>query len=150
MRDIERRCMPNPASPTKEYSNVNIPHSKRTGAAVIVLAAVAGFAGCASTPVPNDKIAVAQAALSRAEQNGAPQYAPVELSTARDKLARAEAAQADHKYLPASQLAEQANIDAQLAEATADEQKSEKAGAQFDASMQALRRSTLQNANSNN
>jgi hypothetical protein len=88
--------------------------------------------------------------LSRAEQNGAPEYAPVELSTARDKLARAQALQADHKYIPATQLAEQANIDARLAEATADEQKSEKAGAQFDASMQALRRTSLQNANPTN
>lgn len=126
---------------------------ERTAAAAIAVAAmvaIAALTGCASTPVPNDKIAVAQAALSRAEQNGAPEYAPVQLSTARDKLARAEAAQADHKYLPASQLAEQANVDAQLAEATADEQKSEKAAAQFDASMQALRQSSQQNANSTN
>jgi hypothetical protein len=129
---------------------VNTHRINRLGAAVIVLAAMAAFAGCASTPPPNDKIAVAQAALSRAEQNGAPEYAPVQLSTARDKLARAQSAQADHKYLPASELAEQANIDAQLAEATADEQKSEKAGAQFDASMQALRRTSLQNVNSTN
>ncbi len=129
---------------------MNTHRINRLGAAVIVLAAMAAFAGCASTPPPNDKIAVAQAALSRAEQNGAPEYAPVQLSTARDKLARAQSAQADHKYLPASELAEQANIDAQLAEATADEQKSEKAGAQFDASMQALRRTSLQNVNSTN
>lgn len=129
---------------------MNTHRINRVGAAVIVLAAMAAFAGCASTPPPNDKIAVAQASLSRAEQNGAPEYAPVQLSTARDKLARAQSAQADHKYLPASELAEQANIDAQLAEATADEQKSEKAGAQFDASMQALRRTSLQNVNSTN
>jgi hypothetical protein len=144
IRGIERRFI------NQEYYNVNTHRINRLGAAVIVLAAMAAFAGCASTPPPNDKIAVAQAALSRAEQNGAPEYAPVQLSTARDKLARAQSAQADHKYLPASELAEQANIDAQLAEATADEQKSEKAGAQFDASMQALRRTSLQNANSTN
>jgi hypothetical protein len=129
---------------------VNTHRINRAGVAAFVVAAMATFAGCASTPPPNDKIAVAQASLSRAEQNGAPEYAPVQLSTARDKLARAQAAQADHKYGPASELAEQANIDAQLAEATADEQKSEKAGAQFDASMQALRRTSLQNANSTN
>jgi hypothetical protein len=144
IRGIERRFI------NQEYYNVNTHRINRLGAAVIVLAAMAAFAGCASTPPPNDKIAVAQAALSRAEQNGAPEYAPVQLSTARDKLARAQSAQADHKYLPASELAEQANIDAQLAEATADEQKSEKAGAQFDASMQALRRTSLQNVNSTN
>jgi hypothetical protein len=147
MRGIERRSI------HQEYDNVTNLNPKHPGrnqraGAVLTVATIAALAGCASTPPPNDKIAVAQAAVSRAEQNGAPEYAPVELSTARDKLARAQAAQADHKYLPASELAEQANIDAQLAEATADEQKSEKAGAQFDASLQALRQTSLQNANS--
>ncbi len=113
------------------------------------VAAIAAVGGCASTPVPDEKIAVAQAALQRAEQNGAPEYAPVELATARDKLARAQAAQARHDELPATQLAEQANIDAQLAEATAAEKQSAKAAAQFDASLQALRQSTMQNANPN-
>ncbi len=112
-------------------------------------AAVAALGGCASTPVPNEKIAVAQASLQRAEQNGAPEYAPVELATARDKLARAQAAAAHHDDLPATQLAEQANVDAQLAEATSSEKQSAKAAAQFDASLQALRQSTMQNANPN-
>jgi len=144
MRDIERLTI------NQEYDNMNHQRMKRAAPAAIAAATIAVCTGCASTPVPNDQIAVAQAALSRAEQNGAPEFAPVELSTARDKLARAEAAQADHKFLPATQLAQQANIDAQLAEATADEARSEKAGAEFDASMQALRRTSLQNANSNN
>lgn len=124
--------------------------SMRTLCAVASSAAVIAFlGGCASTPVPNEKIAVAQASLQRAEQNGAPEYAPVELATARDKLARAQAAAAHHDELPATQLAEQANVDAQLAEATASEKQSAKAAAQFDASLQALRQSTLQNANPN-
>ncbi len=124
--------------------------SMRTLCAIAFGAAVlAAVGGCASTPIPNEKIAVAQASLQRAEQNGAPEYAPVELATARDKLARAQAAAAHHDALPATQLAEQANVDAQLAEATASEKQSAKAAAQFDASLQALRQSTLQNANSN-
>jgi len=124
--------------------------SIRTGtAAAFCAAAIAAVGGCASTPVPNEKIAVAQASLQRAEQNGAPEYAPVELATARDKLARAQAAAAHHDELPATQLAEQANVDAQLAEATASEKQSAKAAAQFDASLQALRQSTMQNANPN-
>jgi hypothetical protein len=40
---------------------------------------------------------------------------------------------------PATVLAEQANIDAQVAEASAQQQKSRKAALEFDASMQALR-----------
>ena len=64
-----------------------------------------------------EKIAVAKAALRcRAEQSGAPQLAPVDLATARDKLARArKKAQADHDMKTATALAEQANIDAQVA-----------------------------------
>ena len=102
-------------------------------------------AGCASTPIPNEKIAVAKSSVSRAEQSGAPEYAPVEMAAARDKLARAEKAAADKDVQPATQLAEQANVDAQLAEATAQEHKSHKAATEFDASMQALRQEAMRN-----
>jgi Domain of unknown function (DUF4398) len=102
-------------------------------------------AGCASTPIPNEKIAVAKSSVARAEQSGAPEFAPVEMAAARDKLARAEKAAASKEAQPATQLAEQANIDAQLAEATAQQKKSHKAATEFDASMQALRAESLRN-----
>ena len=114
-----------------------------TGAAMVALVTAAG---CATTPIPNEKIAVAKASLQHAEQSGAPELAPVEMSQARDKLARAEKAAADHDAQPATQLAEQANVDAQLAEATAQEKKSRKAATEFDASMQALRQETLRSS----
>jgi hypothetical protein len=100
-------------------------------------------AGCASTPIPNEKIAVAKASVQRAEQSGAPELAPVQMATARDKLARAEKAAADRNAQPATELAEQANVDAQVAEATAQENRSHKAATEFDASMQALRQESL-------
>jgi len=112
-----------------------------TGAALG--AAVFGLAACASTPIPNEKIAVAQSSVQRAEQSGAPELAPVEMAAARDKLARAQKAATDHEAQPATMLAEQANVDAQLAEATAAEQRSHKAAAEFDASMQALRQESM-------
>jgi hypothetical protein len=114
-----------------------------TSAALIALVTAAG---CATTPIPNEKIAVAKASLQHAEQSGAPELAPVEMSEARGKLARAEKAAADHDAQPATQLAEQANVDAQLAEATAQEKKSHKAATEFDASMQALRQETLRSS----
>jgi hypothetical protein len=101
------------------------------------------LAACASNPVADEKIAVAKASLQRAEGSGAPEFAPVEMSTARDKLARAEKANADHDLQPAVRLAEQATIDAQLAEATAQQQRSHKAAMEFDASMQALRQEAM-------
>jgi hypothetical protein len=119
-----------------------------TKGTAVIAAILAGLAACASTPIPNDKIAVAKASVQRAEQAGADQLAPVELATARDKLARAEKAAVDREAVPANNLAEQANVDAQLAEATAREQRSHKAAMEFDASMQALRNESLRNTQS--
>jgi hypothetical protein len=97
----------------------------------------------AANPVADEKIAVAQASLQRAEQSGAPQAAPVELASARDKLARAQKANADRDIKLATALAEQANIDAEVAEATAAEQRSHAAAVEFDTSMQALRNEAM-------
>lgn len=106
--------------------------------AAVCTAAVIGLAACASSPIPNEKIAVAQASVARAEQSGAPEYAPVELSTARDKLQRAQKAAANNDAQPATMLAEQADVDAQLAEATAQQHKSHKAATELDSSLRAL------------
>ncbi len=109
--------------------------SKLAFGLVAVTAAVAAHAN----PIADEKIAVAKASLDRAEQSGAPQAAPVELATARDKLARAVKANADHDSKPAALWADQANIDAQVAEALAVQARSQKAATEFDRSMQALR-----------
>ena len=111
-----------------------------------IAAAVLAVVGCASTPIPNEKIAVAKASVQRAEQSGAPEFAPVELAAAKDKLNRAEKAASDREAQPATMLAEQAEVDAQLAEATATKQKSHKAAMEFDASMQTLRQESMRNS----
>jgi hypothetical protein len=112
--------------------------SRFTRAAAACAAMAIGVAACASTPIPNEGIAVAKASVQRAEQSGAPELAPVEMAAARDKLARAEKAAAAHEA-PATELADQANVDARLAEATAEQQRAHKAAMEFDASMQTLR-----------
>jgi hypothetical protein len=111
-----------------------------------IAAAVLAVAGCGSTPIPNEKIAVAKASVQRAEQSGAPEFAPVELAAARDKLNRAEKAAAAREAQPATILAEQADADAQLAEATAQQQRSHKAATEFDTSMQALRQESMRSS----
>ena len=108
------------------------------GAAAAAALLVALTAG-ASTPVPNEEMAVAKASVQRAEQAGAPEFAPLELAAAREKLVRADKAVAERHAIVATQLAEQANADAQLAEARAIQEKSHKAALEFDASMVALR-----------
>ena len=106
-------------------------------------------AAYASSPVPDETIAVAKAAVERAEQSGAPQSAPVELASARDKLARAEKANAERRPKPAIALADQARIDAQVAEATAQKERAAKAAAEFDASMATLRQESNRASSSN-
>jgi hypothetical protein len=119
--------------------------SELTRAATACVAIAVVLAACASTPIPNEKIAVAKASVQRAEQSGAPELAPVEMAAAREKLARAEKAAADREAQPATLLAEQANVDARLAEATAEQQRSHKAAMEFDASMQALSNESMRN-----
>ena len=114
------------------------------GAALCAMMALSA-AAYAGSSIPAEKIAVAKSALQRAEQSGAPEFAPVEMAAARDKLARAEKAAADRDAQPATQLAEQANVDARLAEATAQQQRSHKAATEFDASMQALSNESMRN-----
>jgi hypothetical protein len=117
--------------------------SKLAKGAGLIAAMSLCVAGCASTPIPNEQIAVAKSSVQRAEQSGAPELAPVEMATARQELAAAEKAATDREALPATQWAEKANVDAQLAEATAQDQRSHKALMEFDASMQALRQESL-------
>jgi hypothetical protein len=102
-------------------------------------ALIAALAACASGPVPLEQLAVAKQSVQRAEQAGATELAPVEMSTARDKLQRAEQAAQNHQGQTATMLADQANVDAELAEATAREHKSHKAEMELQASLQALR-----------
>jgi cytochrome c peroxidase len=116
-------------------------HSFSTLAKVSIagLAIVFAWAAQASDRVADDQIAVAKAAIAHAEQAGGPEAAPVEMAGARDKLALAEKANAKHDYKPAADLAARANIDAQVAEATATQVRSSKAAAEFEASLQTLR-----------
>ena len=107
---------------------------------------VVALSACASNPAADEKIAVAKASLQRAEGSGAPEFAPVELASARDKIARAEKANADRNLQPATAWAEQANVDAQLAEASAQQQRSHKAAMEFDASMLALRQESMRSS----
>lgn len=77
------------------------------------------LSGCANGPPPRKDMAVARFALNNAQEAEASQYAPVELRNARKKLEAAERAMAKADYEEARRLAEQAFVDAQLAEAKA-------------------------------
>jgi hypothetical protein len=83
----------------------------------VAVAAALALAACASAPPPKEQLAVANASVDQASGNSTD--APVELSAAKDKLARANVAMANKDYVLARQLAEQAAADAGLAQASA-------------------------------
>ena len=109
----------------------------RTGAACTVLL----LAACASpekTPA-TAAVAVSHNAVDNAVSAGAPSLAPVELSSAREKMMRANQALAAKDYKTARALAVEAQADAKLAQSKADSAKSTAAAAQLDADVRALR-----------
>jgi hypothetical protein len=111
-----------------------------------ILCAVAfGLVACASAPVPVDKLAVAKNSVERAEQAQAGQFAQVELNTARNKLAAAQAAADKRDADVAARMADQAEVDAQLAESTARAKQQEQLVAEMDNSLRDLRNETLRN-----
>ncbi len=96
-------------------------------------------AACASMPPPTSELAVSTAAVAHAAGAGANEAAPIDMTSARDKLARANKAMVDKDYKLALSLSQEAQIDARLAEAKADAARADKAAAAVQADSQALR-----------
>lgn len=102
------------------------PSIRRTtiGLAALATAFAAMLAGCASTPAPTEQMAVAEAAVQRARAPGNNELAAVELQRASGKLASARNAMSNKDYGRARQLAEQAEVDALVAESHAQSARS--------------------------
>lgn len=91
---------------------------------LILALAMFGLAGCANDPAPNEQMRLSEQALEQAKAVGATEQV-AELKLAEDKLARAKANMATEDYRDARMRAEQAELDARLAEARVLTQKSE-------------------------
>ena len=87
--------------------------------------AVLALAGCAADPAPNEQLRLTEQALEQARAVGANADDLAELKLAEDKLAQALADMADESYKDARMHAEQAELDARLAEARVLTQKSQ-------------------------
>nr|WP_277818107.1 DUF4398 domain-containing protein [Pseudomonas putida] len=83
-----------------------------------------GLAGCANDPAPNEQMRISEQALEQARAVGATDHVE-ELKLAEDKLARAKSDMLTEDYRDARMRAEQAELDARLAEARVLNQKSE-------------------------
>ena len=87
----------------------------RTQPLFAVLALLA-LAGCASDPAPHEQLRLSEQALEQAKAVGATDEV-AELKLAEEKLARARGNMASESYRDARMRAEQAELDARLAEA---------------------------------
>lgn len=93
-----------------------------------VLAAVVMLAACSSLPPPVEQMAVTRTTVERVSSApNAVDAAPVELSQAREKLARAERAMNDKDYVTARRLGAEAEADARVAESRASAMRGERA-----------------------
>jgi hypothetical protein len=104
-----------------------------------MLAAALALAACATTPAPTEQMAVAKAAVADAVSAGGPEYAPGVFKSAQDKLDRANAAMAAREYNDARRYAEEAEADAKLAATTARSVKAQRAVAELDLGIRALK-----------
>jgi hypothetical protein len=93
--------------------------------------------------MPVEKLAIAKSSIERAEQAQAAQFAQVELTSARNKFAAAQTAAEKKDAVAAARMADQADIDAQLAESTARAKQQEQLVTEMDASLRDLRNETL-------
>ncbi|MDP1667371.1 MAG: DUF4398 domain-containing protein [Methylobacter sp.] len=105
----------------------------------IGVAAAIFTVGCASLSAPTEQMAVSKVAVSNAGTAGGNEFAPLQLKSAIDKMDAAEQAMAEEDYLRARQLAEQAQVDAQLASATARSAKAQKAASTIEEDNRVLR-----------
>jgi len=120
-------------------------HPSRVVAGCLLL----GLAGCANTEALKQQLAASHEAVDQAKMVGAAETAPAELDVAVEKLNRADAAAKKRRHRDdAQRLAEQAQIDANLARARTDSTQAKIAAAEL-AKSNLILRETINRANQN-
>jgi hypothetical protein len=111
------------------------------------LGAVAASAllGCGTPTGPAQSVSQAELALQQADATRAGEHAALELAMAREKLARAESALRDDEYDEARRLADEALVDALLADAKAENEESRETARALQQSIETLRGETARN-----
>lgn len=106
--------------------------------AALTIFSLAALSGCASAPIPTEQFAVSQSAIESATAAGAPEYAPLDIKNARDKLTAAQRAVDKKEYPAAAALAEEAAVDAKLAETKAESAKAQKSVSELQGNLRTL------------
>ncbi|MFI8383700.1 DUF4398 domain-containing protein [Pseudomonas sp. NPDC079086] len=98
------------------------------------------LSACASDPAPNEQLRLTEQALSQAKALGISAEQSASLRLAEEKLALAQAAMQDEDYKQARVHAEQAELDARLAEAEHLTEKSQQQLAELSNAINRLRK----------
>jgi hypothetical protein len=115
------------------------PGGQRLLAMIVLLT----LAACASIPAPVQDVAEAERAVQAAADAGAETVAPAEFEKARGKLEAAKSALQAQQHLKARRLAEQASVDAELAQVTAEAEADARTAAEIRAQIRDLGGSSL-------
>ncbi len=105
----------------------------------LLAAGALAVAGCASSVSPAPSIAAGAASVEAARSAGAPELAAVNINEARTKLEKARALATAGDEVGAMRMAEQADVDAQLARAKAGSERSRLAVTELETGLQTLR-----------
>lgn len=110
----------------------------------VLLASTLGvvLAGCSSAPDRDMTVQMTEAgsSIELAQQSGAAEYSAAALQRAREKLDAANRALEDGDEQRALNLAEEAELDAQLAAARSDRRKAQRSLEEINRSIESLRR----------
>jgi len=90
---------------------------------IVAAFSLVSLAACSSDPAPRQDLGSAEQAVSQARAQDAPQYAPKAFGKAHGKLAQAQEALKKGDHARARRLADEAAVDAELAQATAESTK---------------------------
>jgi hypothetical protein len=96
------------------------------------------ISGCSAGKPPLGTLSQAELAVQQADKSTASVFAPLELQVARDQLTEAKRAMAVEEYEEARRFADQALVNAQLAEAKAGAGKARSAAEELHKSVQTL------------
>jgi hypothetical protein len=97
-------------------------------------------AGCAAKTAPVETISGAEMAIEAAEESSASLNAPLELKLAKDKLEQANAAVKQEEFEKAKRLADEALVDAKLAQTRSLATKQKKLADEMRGSIEALQK----------
>lgn len=114
----------------------------RSGSTAVLTSLLLILTGCASAP-PKEELSQAEIAIQDAERAGASQYEPQLLSSAREKLNRANKDVADEENDEARRMAEEALAEAVLASAKAEAAKQAEQADEMKKAIEALKQETL-------